>query len=200
MRYLLIMCGLLAGVCAAQAGPQSLDLHQQLLDVAGRQEEARRARFAAVKTKADLDALQKSLRTKFLQLLDGLPAGQEAPPAKILGKIEAEDYTVEKLVYESFPGYFVSALLYKPRNITAPLPAVISPCGHSTTGKAAPTYQILHINLVKRGYIVLTYDPVGQGDGERGLTERTERDRRAGELMRSEIRTGTAGTQRVIGL
>jgi pimeloyl-ACP methyl ester carboxylesterase len=31
-------------------------------------------------------------------------------------------------------------------------------------GKAAATYQILHINLVKRGYIVLTYDPVGQAE------------------------------------
>ena len=42
-----------------------------------------------------------------------------------------------------------------------------SPCGHSTTGKAAETYQILHINLAKQGYVVLTYDPVGQGERSR---------------------------------
>src|SRR5947208_1261619 len=41
---------------------------------------------------------------------------------------------------------------------------VISPCGHSTNGKAAAAYQILHINLAKRGFVVLTYDPVGQGE------------------------------------
>jgi dienelactone hydrolase len=86
------------------------------------------------------------------------------PPAKILSTIEAEDYVIEKLVFESSPGYFVSALLYKPRRITGRVPGVISPCGHSPVGKAASTYQILHINLVKRGYIVLTYDPVGQGE------------------------------------
>ena len=41
---------------------------------------------------------------------------------------------------------------------------MLSPCGHSTVGKAEGTYQIFHINLAKRGYVVLTYDPVGQGE------------------------------------
>src|SRR4029077_6093291 len=40
---------------------------------------------------------------------------------------------------------------------------ILSPCGHSATGKAAGTYQILHSNLAKRGFVVLTYDPVAQG-------------------------------------
>ena len=44
------------------------------------------------------------------------------------------------------------------------LPAVISPCGHSPEGKAAKTYQICHVNLVRRGYVVMSYDPVGQGE------------------------------------
>ena len=81
-----------------------------------------------------------------------------------MGTIDGGDYLVEKLVFESLPGYFVPALLYKPRTIASPLPAVLSPCGHSTVGKAEGTYQILHVNLVKRGYVVLTYDPVGQGE------------------------------------
>ena len=100
----------------------------------------------------------------FCNQLGGLPQIKGAPPAKILGRIEADDYIIEKLDCESSPGYFVSALLYKPKTITGRLPGVISPCGHSPEGKAAATYQILHINLVKRGYIVLTYDPVGQGE------------------------------------
>ncbi len=81
-----------------------------------------------------------------------------------MGTIEADDYVVEKLAYESFPGYFVTALLYRPRTIAGRLPGVLSPCGHSTNGKAAGAYQILHINLAKQGYVVLTYDPVGQGE------------------------------------
>ena len=56
---------------------------------------------------------------------------------QVLGKIEAEDYVVHKLVFESAPGYFVSALLYKPNKITGRLPGIISPCGHSAVSDAA---------------------------------------------------------------
>ncbi len=157
-------CPILLACAAPALGGEKPSLDRQLLDLAARQQNERRARFAAVKTAADLEALQKSLREKFLQLLGGLPKPAGVPPARIMGRIEADGYVIEKLVFESSPGYFVSALLYKPKNITKPLPGIISPCGHSAAGKAAPIYQTLHINLVKRGYIVLTYDPVGQGE------------------------------------
>jgi dienelactone hydrolase len=153
----------LAVATPALAGEKA-DLHEQLLNLADRQQEERRAHFGAVTTKTDLEALQKSLREKFLKLLGGLPLGRGTPPAKILGTIEAEDYVIDKLVLESSPGHFISALLYKPRAVAGRQPGVISPCGHSPVGKAADTYQILHVNLAKRGYVVLTYDPVGQGE------------------------------------
>ncbi len=144
--------------------PRSADVHQQILDLAARQQEQRRARFRAVASKAELEALQTSLRESFLRLIDGLPARGDAPPVRIIGTIEADDYAIDKLVYESFPGYFVTALLYRPKRSTAPAPGVLSPCGHSTNGKAAGEYQRLHVNLAKRGYVVLSYDPVGQGE------------------------------------
>jgi dienelactone hydrolase len=140
------------------------DVHQQILELAAKQEQERRKRFAAVANKADLETLQKSLRQKFLDLLDGLPERAGTPPAKTLGKIDGDDYTIDKLVFESFPNYFVPGLLYKPKKLAGKRPAILSPCGHSPIGKANASYQILHINLAKRGYIVLTYDPVGQGE------------------------------------
>lgn len=154
--------------------PEQIDLHRQILQVAREQEKKRRARFAAVKSAASLEALQKDLRSKFLGLLDGLPEAAEPPRVKKTGRIDADDYTIDKLVYESFPGYFVSALLYLPKKRDGAIPGILSPCGHSTVGKAEGTYQTLHINLAKRGHAVLTYDPVGQGersqfwDNERG--------------------------------
>jgi dienelactone hydrolase len=153
-----------AGVALAAPPGARADVHHQLLDLATRQQEQRRARFAAVHARAELERLQSELRQKFLGLLDGLPRGSGKPPARHCGRIEAGDYVVEKLAYESFPGYFVSALLYRPRKLDAAVPAILSPCGHSPEGKAAPDYQRLHVNLAKRGYIVLTYDPVGQGE------------------------------------
>ncbi len=153
-----------ASALAARTEHALVDIHEQLLELAVRQEDARRARFSAVKSRSQLESLQTSLRGSFLRLLDGLPTAAGPPSVQKTGTIEADDYIIEKLVFESFPGYFVPALLYKPTKLAAPVPGVLSPCGHSTTGKAAGPYQILHINLAKRGYVVLTYDPVGQGE------------------------------------
>jgi cephalosporin-C deacetylase-like acetyl esterase len=157
--------------------PRSADVHQQILDLAARQEEQRRKRFRAVASKADLQALQASLRESFLHLIDGLPARGDTPPVRIIGTIEADDYAIDKLVYESFPGYFVTALLYRPKRSTSRAPGVLSPCGHSTNGKAAGEYQRLHVNLAKRGYVVLTYDPVGQGERSQFWDAARERSR-----------------------
>ncbi len=149
---------------AAQEEVSPVDVHQQILDLAASQEAARRARFAAITSRAGLESLQSSLRETFLRLIDGFPAKSGVPPVRKAGTIESDDYMVEKFVFESLPGYFVPALLYMPKGIASPRPGVLSPCGHSATGKAASAYQILHINLAKRGYVVLTYDPVGQGE------------------------------------
>jgi dienelactone hydrolase len=175
-RRELILLGLASAAGLSNAGEAGVaDLHQYILDLARQFENERRTRFRSVKTKEDLLALQDSLRQSFLQLIGGLPERPGVPAVTKTGQIEAEDYRVEKLAFESFPGYFVSALLYVPKKFTGPMPGVLSPCGHSTNGKAATTYQILHVNLAKRGFVLLTYDPVGQGERSQFWdTERTK--------------------------
>jgi dienelactone hydrolase/pimeloyl-ACP methyl ester carboxylesterase len=180
--FLAAGCALTSTVATASAAPKlddprPVDVHRQLLELAAQQEERRRARFAAVTSKAGLEALQASLRETVLRLLDGFPEKPGIPPARVTGTIVADDYVIEKLTYESFPGYFVTALLYRPKQVTKPLPGVLSPCGHSTNGKAAGAYQILHINLAKRGFVVLTYDPVGQGERSQFWDARKHRSR-----------------------
>src|SRR5437899_872147 len=96
-------------------GPVNVDVHKQLLELAANQEQRRRERFRAVATADELAALQRSLREAFLGLLDGLPPAAGPPPSRTTGRLEGDGYVVEKLVLESFPGYFVSALLYRPK-------------------------------------------------------------------------------------
>lgn len=161
--YLGLVLG--ANACRGTAAERArVDLLQHLLELAAEQEKGRRTRFAAVASKAELETLQQELRLKFLDLIDGLPEKIGAAPARKVATLERDDHMVEKLVFESFPGYFVPALLYKPRKIVGAVPAVLSPCGHAAAGKADQEYQVLHLNLVKRGFIVLTYDPIGQGE------------------------------------
>src|SRR5262249_41564683 len=165
-----------AGMALA-AEPPPANVHDQLLDLAARHEERRRARVPAGKTNAGLAALQDRLRGTFLGLLGGLPDVQGPPPARVTGTIEADGYRIEKLAFESAPGYLVPALLYLPKAAGGPLPGVVSPCGHSAVGKAAPAYQTLHVNLAKRGFVVLTYDPVGQGERSQFWDTRRGRSR-----------------------
>jgi cephalosporin-C deacetylase-like acetyl esterase len=144
--------------------PAIPDLHQQLLALAASQEARRRARFDAVSTAAQVGDLKASLRASFLEMLGGLPDAQGPPAARFTGRIAGDGYTIDRVLFESFPGYHVSALLYQPTQGGPAHPGVLSPCGHSEVGKAHETYQTLHINLARRGYVVLTYDPVGQGE------------------------------------
>jgi hypothetical protein len=76
----LIQLGLASSVgwapgVGAQTNTGPAGVHEQLLDLAARQEERRRARFAAVKSKADLELLQKKLRQtrRFDSADDSLP-------------------------------------------------------------------------------------------------------------------------------
>lgn len=84
--------------------------------------------------------------------------------ARKTGEFERPGYRVEKVVYESRPKLFVTANLYIPSTGTAPYPGVLFQMGHSGLGKAYPSYQKCCQGLARLGYVVLAFDPMGQGE------------------------------------
>lgn len=72
--------------------------------------------------------------------------------------------TVERLLIETRPGYWAPAALWLPANTTTPVPAVLFPSGHSDTSFREDGAQLIAHNLALRGFAVLGYDPVGQGE------------------------------------
>ncbi|NQU75869.1 MAG: acetylxylan esterase [Planctomycetes bacterium] len=103
------------------------------------------------------------MRAMFEEKLGGFP---EKTPlnAKILGCIERKTHRIEKVVFESRPGFVVSANLYLPRQFDAPAPGVVVAMGHIDNGKAYPEYQKVCMDLVLNGFVVLGFDPIGQGE------------------------------------
>src|SRR5258708_6421901 len=51
------------------------------------------------------------------------------------GRIDRADYTVEKVFFESVPGFFVTGSLYRPKNQVGLRPAVLCPHGHWNDGR-----------------------------------------------------------------
>ncbi len=119
---------------------------------------------------------QEAVKKKLLKLVGPLP---EKTPlnARVTGVIQKEDYRVEKVIYESLPGYYVTAALFIPQDLKGKAPAVIYASGHTANGFRSETYQHIIINLVKKGFVVLAFDPVGQGERLQYYDEKTGKSR-----------------------
>jgi dienelactone hydrolase len=119
--------------------------------------------IAALKTQAEVEQHQKEGRKKLRQALGEFPA-RTPLRAVTTGKLERDGYTIEKVIFESLPRYYVTANVYVPRRSQPPFPAVLCPVGHWGDGKAFEDYQRLGIYLARRGFLVLVYDAPGQGE------------------------------------
>jgi cephalosporin-C deacetylase-like acetyl esterase len=124
---------------------------------------ARSASVAKLSTRAEVEARQRFIRSWITDAMGGFPA-RTPLNARITGSFERDGYRVEKLVFESLPGFYVTANVYVPTTGKTPYPAVLGVAGHSASGKAIDTYQYAFIGLAKKGFVVLAFDPPGQGE------------------------------------
>ena len=147
------------------------------LDLAWHQDDLRRERLEALSNQDELREYQRELREKLLENLGGFPETKSQLNAKVTGSLEMEGYKIEKVVFESLPGFRVTALLYVPAGLKGKAPAVLLSCGHSPVGKAHPGYQQMAGRLARRGYVVLCWDPLGQGERSQ-FWDRTKSDSR----------------------
>jgi len=107
---------------------------------------------------------RKRIQKHFLKAIGGLPEEKTPLNPKVRGIIEKEKYRIEKIIYESLPHFYVTSLLYVPKETKERMPGVLFVCGHSRPAKASTIYQKVCIDLVKNGFTVLAIDPLGQGE------------------------------------
>ena len=122
-----------------------------------------------LRTKDDATAYVNSCQNRIRQCFGPIP--DKTPlNARTTRVIERDTYRIENVIFESRPGYFVTANLYVPKGRKFPMPGVVGTCGHSLNGKAQESYQSFAQGLTRMGYVVLIFDPVGQGERFQYLT------------------------------
>jgi hypothetical protein len=88
--------------------------------------------------------------------------------AEIFGKIEEKDYTIEKVLIETLPGFYLGGNLYRPRNGSAKHPGILTPQGHWQYGvlenQPLNSMPSLGISLARQGYVAFAYEMVGYAD------------------------------------
>jgi dienelactone hydrolase len=118
---------------------------------------------------------KERIRRKILISCGLWPMPDKGPVhAEVYEKKEHEDYTVEKVLLETFPGYYATGNLYRPKQDPDKplrrLPGILCPHGHWGQGRFENTEKCSVpgrcINFARQGYVVFTYDMVGYGDNK----------------------------------
>jgi len=143
---------------------QSIMLFKHLSRIAQARAWEREVELARIRSESDWNAYKAKLLSNYKIAL-GLPFPEKAPlNAEIIRVLDRGDYRIENLLYQSIPDIFVTANLYVPQTGEGPWPGILFPCGHSKNGKAYELYHSAALGLVQKGYVVLVYDPPGQGE------------------------------------
>lgn len=104
-----------------------------------------------------------AFRKQLIANIGGLP---ERTPlnARTVGVIEREHFRIEKVIFESQPGFYVTANLYLPKRGQGPYPAILFPLGHEPGAKAHEAWQYVLGSFATKGFVALAWDPLGQGE------------------------------------
>ncbi len=117
----------------------------------------------SIRTIGEAEQRRRFVRQQLLHDLGGFPDHRAPLNAKCTATIQAGSYTIEKVIYESLPGFYITANLYRP-NEPGRYPAVLLHTGHTQEGKAGD--QRIAANLAMKGFVALSFDPIGQGERE----------------------------------
>jgi len=114
-------------------------------------------------------ARKAALRNQILVAAGLSPLPEKTPlNAQVFDKYEGRGYTVEKVLLETLPGFYLGGNLYRPENDTGKHPAILNPHGHWPYGRLeneqVDSGPALGISLARQGYVVFAYDMVGYTD------------------------------------
>ncbi len=129
--------------------------------------------LAEIQTKADWEKHQATYRKQLFEMLglDPLPKRTPLKPV-VTGKLEHDEFIVEKVHFQSRPGLYVTGNFYLPKTVKGKLPTILYVCGHGREKKNGVSfgnkthYQHHGAWFARNGYACLTIDTLQMGEIE----------------------------------
>ena len=126
--------------------------------------------FPEISSKIEWQQRAQAIREQALVSCGLWPLPEKTPlEAKVFGRVERDGYSVEKVYFQSYPGFYVAGNLYRPLGKGAgPFPGVLNPHGHWNNGRfadeASGSIVARCINFAKQGMVAFSWDMVGYND------------------------------------
>jgi dienelactone hydrolase len=127
-------------------------------------------------TRAEFESRREAQRREVMRSLGLDPLPPRTPlNARITGVIKRQGYRIEKLVFESRPGFPVTAHLYVPDGPPGRRrPVIVNPHGHWEWKKQEPTVQSRLIGQALHGYLAIVIDSPGYSfEGDNHIERRS---------------------------
>lgn len=129
--------------------------------------------LADIKTREDWDAKKEQYRQQLAEMLGlwPMPRKTDLHPV-ITGKIDSDEFTVERLYFQSMPHLYVTGDLYLPKKLDRPAPAILYVCGHAKVKENGVSignktfYQHHGEWFARNGYVCLVIDSLELGEIE----------------------------------
>ncbi len=129
--------------------------------------------FADITTLEDWTRRREVYRSQLFDMLGLAPLPERTPLSPVVtGTATADDVVVEKIHFQSMPGLYVTANLYRPAKQDGPLPAILYVCGHGVVKKDGISYgnktyyQHHGAWFARNGYVCLSVDTIQLGEIE----------------------------------
>ena len=157
----------LASALAGQRLHTPQQRYQMFQDyIKSRAAEITRDNLAGIRDRAEWEKQRPEVLRRYLYVMGLDPMPKKTPlAARVTGTFERAEYRVEKVVFQSMPGLYVTGNLYLPKARSGPLPTVLYVCGHSPGPSGAKVqYQHHGIWLARHGYVAFLIDTVEFGE------------------------------------
>jgi dienelactone hydrolase len=146
--------------------------------------------FTPPASKADWEKRAERVRRQILVSQGLWPMPTKTPLNPVIhGKVDRGEYTVEKVYFESVPGFFVTGNLYRPKNARGKVPAVLFAHGHWSNARLSESseaelrreisegeerfeqggrsrFQSMCVQLARMGCVVWQWDMLGNSDSQ----------------------------------